>query len=51
MAQGRKTGGRQKGSKNKKTAGLEHEGRAALVEALGPGNAFEGGAHTLLIAS
>jgi hypothetical protein len=50
MARGHKTGGRQKGSRNKKTANLEHEGRAALVEALGPGNAFEGDAHTLLIA-
>jgi hypothetical protein len=50
MAQGRKTGGRKKGSKNKKTASLEHKGRAALIEALGPASAFEGDAHALLIA-
>jgi hypothetical protein len=43
MAQGHKTGGRQKGTKNKKTVLL------ALAEILGD-NAFEGDAHSLLIA-
>jgi hypothetical protein len=49
MAQGHKTGGRQKGTKNRKTALLEEKGREALAEILGD-NAFEGDAHSLLIA-
>jgi hypothetical protein len=49
MAQGHKTGGRQKGTRNRKTALLEEKGREALAEVLGA-NAFEGDAHSLLIA-
>jgi DNA-binding PadR family transcriptional regulator len=49
MAQGHKTGGRQKGTKNRKTVLLEEKGREALAEVLGA-NAFEGDAHSLLIA-
>jgi hypothetical protein len=49
MAQGFKTGGRQKGTKNRKTALLEEKGREALAEVLGA-NAFDGDAHSLLIA-
>lgn len=48
MARGFKTGGRQKGSKNKKTLLLEQEGRAIIEEALGK-SAFDGDAHSLLI--
>jgi hypothetical protein len=49
MAQGIKTGGRQKGTKNRKTVLLEEKGRKTLAEVLGA-NAFEGDAHSLLIA-
>ena len=49
MAQRQKTGGRQKGTKNRKTVLLEEKGREALAEILGA-NAFEGDAHSLLIA-
>jgi hypothetical protein len=49
MAQRQKTGGRQKGTKNRKTVLLEEKGREALAEVLGD-NAFEGDAHSLLIA-
>jgi hypothetical protein len=49
MARGFKTGGRKKGSRNKKTVLLEEKGREALAKALGP-HAFDGDAHSLLIA-
>src|SRR6476469_7101953 len=49
MASGFKTGGRKKGSRNKKTVLLQEKGREALAEVLGA-NAFEGDAHSLLIA-
>ena len=49
MAQGHKTGGRQKGTRNRKTALLEEKGREALAEVLGA-NAFDGDAHSLLVA-
>ena len=49
MAQGYKTGGRKKGSRNKKAVLLEEKGREALAKALGP-HAFDGDAHSLLVA-
>jgi hypothetical protein len=49
MARGFKTGGRQRGSRNKKTVLLEEKGREALAKALGP-QAFDRDAHSLLIA-
>jgi hypothetical protein len=49
VAQGHKTGGRQKGTKNRKTVLLEEKGREALAEVLGA-DAFDGDAHSLLIA-
>jgi hypothetical protein len=49
MAKGFKTGGRKKGSRNKKTVLLEETGREALAKMLGP-HAFDGDAHSLLIA-
>jgi hypothetical protein len=49
MAQGCKTGGRKKGSRNKKTVLLEEKGREALAEVLGV-DAFDGDAHSLLVA-
>jgi hypothetical protein len=49
MASGFKTGGRKKGSKNRKTVLLEEKGRELLAEVLGA-NAFEGDAHSFLIA-
>ena len=48
MARGFKTGGRKKGSRNKKKLLLEQEGREVIEKALGP-NAFEGDAHALLV--
>jgi hypothetical protein len=50
MALGKKTGGRVKGTKNKRTLQLEGAGREAIqlvTEALG-GRAFKGDAHALL---
>jgi hypothetical protein len=47
MAQGHKTGGRQKGSKNKSTILLQQRGREALAR--GP-TSYDGDAHALLIA-
>jgi hypothetical protein len=49
MAHGIKTGGRQKGTKNRKTVLLEEKGRKTLAKVLGA-DAFEGDAHSLLIA-
>jgi DNA-binding PadR family transcriptional regulator len=49
MASGFKTGGRKKGGRNRKTVLLEEKGREALAKVLGA-NAFEGDAHSLLIA-
>jgi hypothetical protein len=52
MAIGRKTGGRQKGTKNKRTVELERqraEAEKALHAALGD-DLFEGDAHALLMA-
>jgi len=49
MARGFKTGGRKKGSRNRKTVLLKESGREALAKALGP-DAFDGDAHSLLIA-
>jgi hypothetical protein len=48
MARGLKTGGRQKGSRNKKTVLLEEKGQEGLAKVLGP-DAFDGDAHSLLI--
>jgi hypothetical protein len=49
MAQGMKTGGRKRGTKNKKTVLLEQKGRKALAKVLGA-DASEGDAHSLLVA-
>jgi hypothetical protein len=49
MAQGHKTGGRRKGTKNRKTVLLEAKGREAFAKVLGA-DAFDGDAHSLLIA-
>jgi hypothetical protein len=49
MVQGIKTGGRQKGTKNRKTVLLEEKGRKTFAGVLGA-DAFEGDAHSLLIA-
>jgi hypothetical protein len=52
MAYGRKTGGRRKGSRNKRTLQIEAAGKDALEavkETLG-GKLFEGDAHALLMA-
>jgi hypothetical protein len=49
MASGFKTGGRRKGSRNRKTVLLEEKGRKALAEALGP-HAIDVDAHSLLTA-
>jgi hypothetical protein len=48
MARGFKTGGRKRGSRNKKTLLLEREGRDVIEKALGQ-NAFDGDAHALLV--
>jgi len=53
MARGFKTGGRQKGSKNKRTLLLEERTRALIdnaKEIIG-GDLFEGDAHAFLISS
>ena len=49
MAKGFKTGGRKRGTRNRKTLLLEETGRVALAKALGP-DVFDGDAHSLLIA-
>jgi hypothetical protein len=49
MASGFKTGGRRKGSRNRKTVLLEEKGREALANALGP-HAVDVDAHSLLMA-